>query len=248
MVKYTDKQYISVYLPIKYTLMNHATISADVISFTSLNENERHLLSVQIKQILEDIRSRFADIGFYGRLVKGDLIECAMNSPKYSLRIALLLKAYIKSIDFGNGNNTPIRLKYFSTYGVRVAVAVAPLNKIDPIEGIIDGEAIYLSGRMIDNFSTSDKKKIIVKSSMYFLSSESKIQEQYDTLFSLIDILISKCSAKQSEVLYYKLLSYSEKEIAEKLFKNQSTISQHSTAAGWNAIDKALEYYENTIE
>jgi len=61
-------------------------------------------------------------------------------------------------------------------------------------------------------------------------------------------VLLSKCSAKQSEVLYYKLLNYTEKEISERLKKSQSTISQHSTAAGWIAIEKALYYFENNLK
>jgi hypothetical protein len=228
--------------------MNQATISADVISYTSLTENERLKLSMVIKQLLEELSGRYSSIGLYCRLVKGDLIECAMNSPRMSLRVALLLKTFIKTFNFGTKEKTATRLKYFSMYGIRAVVAIAPLNRIDPVEGIIDGEAIFISGRTINNFSTSDKQKIFIKNSLCFVSSQIELQNKFDTVFSLIDVIISKCSAKQSEVLYYKLLDYSEKEIAKLLNKAQSTISQHSTAAGWTAIEKALLYFENNIE
>jgi DNA-binding NarL/FixJ family response regulator len=122
------------------------------------------------------------------------------------------------------------------------------LDKLDSKNGIIDGEAIYLSGRAIKNYSTSDKQKIVIKNTMFFCSLDSKIQQQFDVIFSLLDTILSKCTSKQSEVVYYKLLDLSEKDIAAKLSKYQSTISQHSTAAGWLSIEKAVTHFENTFQ
>jgi hypothetical protein len=229
-------------------MMNYATISADVISYTSLSEGEKRKLETAIKGLLSDLTEKYSSYQFYGRLVQGDYIECALNNPKSSLRIALLLKTLVKSIDFDSSKTTKSRLKYFFEHGIRLAVAIAPLLKLDPRLGIIDGEAIYLSGRTIKRYSTSDKQKITIKNTMFFCSLENEQQEHFDTIFSLIDTILSKCSAKQSEVLYYKLLNWSEKDIAKKLGKYQSTISQHSTAAGWLSIDKAVNYFENSVK
>ncbi len=228
--------------------MNYSTISADVISYTSLLEEEKRELETGIKELLSDLTKKYEKYSFYGRLVQGDYIECALKSPKYALRIALLLKTYIKTFEFNKKNEKGNRLKYFNEYGIRLAVAIAPLEKIDPEKGIIDGKAIYLSGRAIKNLSTSNKQKIVIKNTMFFCSLDKKIQEQFDTFFSLLDTIISKCSAKQSEIIYYKLLNFSEKEISEKLNKYQSTISQHSTAAGWLSIEKTVVYFENIIQ
>jgi hypothetical protein len=228
--------------------MNRATLSADVISYTALTENEKRKLESAIVGLLNELSVRYADQSFFGRLVQGDYIECAMQSPKYALRIALLIKTFVKSFGIDRKVITNSRLKYFFEYGVRLAVAVAPLEKLDRENGIIDGEAIYLSGRAIKNQSTSDKQKIIIKNTLFFCSPDKELTEQFDTLFALLDTLLSTCSAKQSQILYFKLLDLSEKEISEKLKKSQSTISQHSTAAGWLAIDKAVRYFENTIK
>jgi len=227
--------------------MNSATISADVISYTALSEPDKMELEEGIKKLIGELSVRFKKHSFFGRMVQGDYIECAMKNPKYSLRIALLLKTFIKSIEFSSAADDQLRPKYFAEHGIRLAVAVAPLIRLDPKNGIIDGEAIYLSGRAIKSLSTSDKQKIVIKNTMFFCSRNNKLQEQFDALFSLLDTLLSKCSAKQCEVVYYKLLDFSEKEIAEKLERYQSTISQHSTAAGWLSIEKAINYYEKTI-
>lgn len=229
-------------------MKNFATISADVISYTSLAEEEKRELESAIKQLLFDLTVKYGKYSFFGRLVQGDYIECAVDSPKYALRIALLLKTLVKSFDFSKNAITDNRLKYFNEHGVRLAVAVAPLVKLDPEIGIIDGEAIYLSGRAIKNISTSDKQKIVIKNTMYFCSNDISLQEPYETIFSLLDTIISKCSAKQSQILYYKLLNLSEKEISQRLSKSQSTVSQHSTAAGWLSIEKTVNYFENSIQ
>ena len=227
--------------------MNFATLSADVISYTSLLEDEKRRLESGIKEFLSDLTKKYEKYSFYGRLVQGDYIECALKSPKHALRIALLLKTFIKTFDFKN-REAGKRLKYFKEHGIRIAVAIAPLEKLDSENGIIDGEAIYLSGRAIKNISTSDKQKIVIKNTMFFCMNDKIIQDQFEAFFSLLDTIISKCSAKQSEIIYYKLLDFSEKEISEKLDKYQSTISQHSTAAGWLSIEKAVVYFENTMQ
>lgn len=228
--------------------MNFATISADVISYTWLSELQKRTLESGIRQLISELSGRFEKQKFFGRLVQGDYFECALEDPKSALRIALILKTYIKSIEVELRGEDKSRLKYFAEHGVRLAVAIAPLTKFDPGLGIIDGEAIYLSGRAIKNMSTSDKQKIVIKNTMFFCSPNTVLEDQFDAMFALLDTIISRCTAKQSEVLYYKLLGWSEKEIAKDLNKNQSTISQHSTAAGWLSVEKALIYFENTIQ
>ncbi len=226
--------------------MNSASISADIISYTSLSKEDKRNIESEIKKLLELLTDKYENLRFYGRIIKGDYIECAVNNGNSALRIALILKTFIKSINLQNNSNVK-GIKYFKEHAIRLAVAVAPLNTIDSDNGIIDGEAIYMSGRAIQDYSTSDKQKIVIKNTMFFCSNENKIKELYDTIFSLLDNIISKCSAKQSQVIYLRLLGLSEKEISEKLNKNQSTISQHSTSAGWQSIEKAIKFFENNI-
>ena len=228
--------------------MNHSTISADIISFTSLGQKDKREIEQKIQYLLEHLAQQYSSIHFYGRIVQGDTIECAMTSPTYALRVALLLKTYIKSIELSEQTEKDNRVKYFKEYGVRAAIAVAPLSVFDDMNGIIDGEAIYMSGRAIKHMSTSNKQKIVVKDTLFFRSKNEEEQEKFESIFSLLDAIISKCSQKQSEVLFYKLSGLNEKEISLKMNRNQSTISQHSSAASWNAIEKSVNYFEKYIQ
>lgn len=226
--------------------MNRAAISGDIIAFTSLTSVDKERIERALKRFVADLSERYKDDDFFGRVIKGDYVECAMSSPSKVFRIALLLKTLIKSIEVDTSSNKT-EIKYFKDYAIRLAVAVAPLYTIDREAGRIDGEAIYLTGRSIQDLNTSGKKKITIKNTLFFRSSEEDIENRYDALFTLVDTVLSKSSAKQSEVIHYKLLGYTEKQISELLEKKQSTISQHSTAAGWYAIEKAVNYFEETI-
>ncbi len=223
--------------------MNGASISADIISYTSLSTEDKRNIEKEVKGLLMILTEKYQNESFFGRMVKGDYIECVVKSERFAFRIALIIKLFIKSIELVHNSNGR-GVKYFKEHAVRIATAIAPLSIIDPENGIIDGEAIYMSGRAIKDLSTSDKQKIIIKNTMFFCSKNQEEQEMFDTIFSLLDNLISRFSAKQSQVIYLKLMGFAEKEIGEKLNKNQSTISQHSTAAGWQSIEKAVNYFE----
>jgi hypothetical protein len=227
--------------------MNFGTISGDIISSTSLSGADKRRLEESLYNLFTEIDARFADAAFLGRVVQGDHIECAMEKPHYVLRMALLLKTFIKSLELPKDKPKDKRIERFREHGLRLAAAVAPLDTFDPKKGIIDGEAIQLSGRAIKNLDTSEKQKVIIKSTMFFRSPDPSIDEQFTPVFALLDVLLSKSSAKQCRVIYYKLFGFNEGEIAQILGKYQSTINQHSTAAGWHAIEKTVKYFEKLM-
>ena len=65
---------------------------------------------------------------------------------------------------------------------------------------------------------------------------------------ALLDHTINKATEKQSLILYLKLLGKSENEIAKELGISQSSVNQHSTSLGWNAIEKAVTFFHQKLE
>lgn len=231
-----------------YMMTNRGTISGDIISYTSLSVTDKRRLEKAIRELLSELSHQFGKDNFLGRLVQGDHIECAFMAPRQVLRTVLLLKTYIKSLNIPQGSAKDKRLRLFREHGIRMAAAVAPLDAFDPQEGIIDGEAIQLSGRTIQSQDTSGKQNIIIKKTLFFRASDPETQEHFDPLFALLDTLLSKCTAKQCQVVYLKLMGWDEGAIAEKLNKYRSTINEHSTAAGWHAIQTAVEHFESRVQ
>ena len=73
----------------------YATISADIVSSTSLSEVE----TIELKQYIEGQLKMLDTLypNFWGRLIKGDYIECLIPNASDAFRIALIIKNSIKA-------------------------------------------------------------------------------------------------------------------------------------------------------
>ena len=218
--------------------MQNATISADIVSSTSLSVIDlTHLQSV-IRQFLDEL-SRESQDEDWGRLFKGDSVEIFLKDPHKALRKALLLKALVKKTFVES--NMGARQSPFKRFGVRMAIGIGEMRMANKDRDVLDGEAIYYSGRMLEK---ADREGISVKRSMFFACKDPMLTEQMDVMLGLLDVLFKDATARQSEILYYKLTGLNEEEIAAKLSIKQSAVNQHSNASGWKAIESAVNYFE----
>lgn len=232
--------------------MKNATISADIIASTSLSNSDMNAITKQITEILRLLKNKFdaANTTFYGRLLKGDYIECYIENPQDALRVALLLKTGIKaysSKEIRKKKEADKAMQLFRNYGVRVSIGIGEMKKPKGPNAIWRGEAIALSGRKIDEQKTANKDKVIIKSTLFFEATEREATALFSCFAGLLDKIINGATTKQSEVLFWKLLDLNEIEISEKLGVSQSAVNQHSTAVGWNAINQALTFYEQYL-
>ncbi|MBP7497088.1 MAG: hypothetical protein KA792_05430 [Bacteroidales bacterium] len=224
-------------------------ISGDIIASTSLNETGRRKIEKGLKYLSKELRKEF-DV--HTRLRIGDdRIDCFVPQNEKALRIMLAIKCYVKSIpiDLSDiSDERGERFKFFKMHGILLAIGIGELDRFDEEKGIIDGEAIYNSGRILKEKSTANKGKVIIKNTLFIKSSYKEIDKEITPILELCDVLLSKCTPKQCKVLYYKLIGKNEEMIVKILKKKQSTINEHSTVAGWNAFESAVLRYENVIE
>lgn len=226
-------------------MKNFIVLSADIIASTSINTSEKINLENNLNEILEIINQQY---NVYGRIIKGDYIEMVVENPSDSLNIVLMLKSFIKKIQFKSTEDNA-RIKSFKNYGIRIAMGFGVLDRYDKIKGIIDGEAIYFSGRKISSERTThNKKRIVVKNTLFFESKDEQLNENFNTIIGFMDFIINKATAKQSEILYLRLSGLSEHEIAAKKNIKQPTVNKQLSSLGWNHIEKALHYFHNTIQ
>lgn len=221
----------------------YTVISGDLVAYTSLNASEKEHLEQRLESLFKLLQQRYT---VYGRRVKGDYLECVVPDTSQALLVALIIKTAITSFEIDRSSDDE-RIKAFQTYGIRLALGYGTLDRYNPEKGIIDGEAIYKSGRAISKESTHNKDRIVIKNTLFASTANMTLQPALETLLALLDHILSKITTRQSEILYHKLLGKSEKEIATLLGISQPSVNQHSTASGWNAIDKTVDYYSKLI-
>jgi len=226
-----------------------AIISGDIIASTSLNNKDRQLLGNSLKSLITELGEKYQ---VYSRLTEGnDYIDCYVPNTSDALRVLLIIKCFVKSIPINLKDKEykkDKRIKFFVTHGIRLAMGIGELSRLDQEQGIIDGEAIYFSGRLISESRTYNKEKVIIKNTLFLKTTNKDFDDEIAPLLSLLDVLISQNTAKQCKVLYLKLIGKTESEIKGLLKKGQSTINEHSTGAGWNAIEKAVERFEEVVK
>ena len=199
-----------------------ATISADIVASTSLSVNETIGLKQRIESLFGLLKVSYPD--FEGRQIKGDYIECVMQNVANVFRIAFIIKSCIKSFSTAKNEKT----KNFHTYGIRMAIGI----------GIWDGEAIYLSGRALEEMSSLNKGTMSVQ------TSNKQLSAPLQTIALLTDAIFNDMTMRQSEVVYYKLLGFKEADIAKKLGISQASVNNASTATKWYCIEEAIKYFE----
>ena len=69
----------------------YGIVSCDVVESTALEMDDLILLRREIySSLFPGMASRFS--GFWGRVVRGDTIECCVGQPHLAFRIALMIK------------------------------------------------------------------------------------------------------------------------------------------------------------
>lgn len=210
-----------------------ATISADIVRSTSLTTEDLLKLRNGLRRFFQDMGEVFPD--FWARIVRGDSIECVVPDYKDALRIAILIKLYVK-----------MRVSEFECsdmlrrYGIRFSIGVADLKYADRDEDIINGQAIYISGRNLDEISRKENAMTAFEADPLFVSMNNLL----DSYVAMIGNLVDSYSAKQAAVIYYKLLGFKEKDISEKLGVYQSSVNTRATLAHWGLLHTAIKDFE----
>lgn len=209
-----------------------ATISADIVRSTSLQTEDLIVLRKKLRGLLDDFEKDYQ--GFWARIVKGDSIECVVPEYRYVLRIAILIKLFVKMQADGFECH-----ELLQRYGVRFSIGIADISYADKVEDIIEGPAIYLSGRNLDEISRRD-----IYTAVEIEDAPKSLSDLMDSYVALLSNLVDTYSAKQAAVVFYKLLGYKEVEISQRLGVSQAAVNVRSTGAQWGILNTAIKDFE----
>jgi hypothetical protein len=210
-----------------------ATISADIVRSTSLATGDLITLRKRLRGLLDDFEKDYR--GFWARIVRGDSIECFVPEYKYALRVAILVKLFVKMQVSGVDCDEELQ-----KYGIRFSIGVGDIKYADKHEDIIDGSAIYMSGRNLDVISGKGNVFTVFQ----IMDAPESFGNLLDSYVALLSNIVDSYSAKQAEVVFFKLLGYREIEISEKLGIYQSSVNTRSTKAQWGLLNTAIKDFE----
>lgn len=209
-----------------------ATISADIVRSTSLKTNDLINLRKGLRRLLDGFEKDY--LGFWARIVRGDSIECVVPQYRCALRIAVLIKLYVKM----QADNFDCHT-FLQRYGIRFSIGIADINYENRYEDIINGPAIYMSGRNLDEISRKD-----IYTAIEIDGAPVVINNMLDSYVALLNNLMDTYSAKQAEVVFYKILGYKEIEISQTLGISQAAVNMRSTGAQWGLVNTAIKDFE----
>lgn len=210
-----------------------ATISADIVRSTSLQTRDLISLRNKLRGLLDDFEKDYP--GFWARIVRGDGIECVVPEYGESVRISILIKLFVK-IQVGDLDCHELLRRH----GIRFSIGMADIEYADKAEDIINGSAIFISGRNLDELSRRG-----VYSAVEVDRASRSVNNLLDSHVALISSLVDSYSAKQSEVVFYKLLGYKEVEISKLLGIYQSSVNMRSGKAQWGLLNQSIRDFEN---
>lgn len=201
-----------------------AVITGDIIHSTRMEDKKRI-------DILESLNTSMQlwtkDYNMKYEIYRGDSFQCFLLNPLYALRVALLIKTFIKS-------NTYNRSKDLLSDS-RISIGIGETEDVGKKISITSGEAFILSGRALDEYKAKQT---------FGIFTNDKFEDELKTESILLDYILSKTTTAQSEVIMWKLLGYTENEISDTLQINQSAVNQRSIGAGWYAIDSLVQRFE----
>ena len=209
----------------------YAAISADVVSSSSLSRESMIELNEKLKNCLYILERRYQ--GFWGRIVKGDSIECAMSRPEDAFEVALILKTQVKSFEPSNIQGS----KRFNRYGLRIAIGIGDMKTIDRALDMMDGDAIYRSGRAMDKLVGRAKYSFVIS------MADSEHEQALQVILTLVNQLLNNATARKCETLCERVLSSDTSKTAEKMGISVSGVNQTLKDLGWSAIEQAIIYY-----
>lgn len=210
-----------------------ATISADIVRSTSMNTEDLIVLRNNLRNLFQDFEKYYP--GFWARIVRGDSIECVVPNYNDALRIAILIKLYVK-----------MRVSEYECsemsqrYGIRFSIGVADIKYADKKEDIINGPAIYLSGRNLDEISRREN----IMTAFEIGQAPKPLSNLLDSYVAMVSGIVDSYSAKQAEVVFLKLLGFKEMEISERVGISQSSVNTRAANAQWGLLNTAIKDFE----
>lgn len=200
-----------------------AVITGDIVNSTLIKAEEEQELIQMIQALLSPHPSDF---------FRGDSFQAFVEDPREAIRKAMLCRTAAKSLV---AEDAPVQAD------VRLSIGYGDVTLPVVKLATAKGEAFLLSGRALDEMPKAGGKIII--------SCRDKLPAiAFTVIADYINSLFSQLTQKQAEVIHQLLLGLNQQQVADKLNKSKSTISQHVTAGKWDEIENIIRNHDQLMQ
>ena len=203
-----------------------SVITADLVRSTESRLTQQQRIQ-QLQQNLTEINELPDNGGVLQEftIFRGDAFQGALQSVQSSLRVAMFLRASIRS-----------------TMGLDVRQAIGIGFNAELIENsamLSTGEAFIHSGHLLDELSAHKRlqRKISVA------SGDQRFDDEFNTCFDLLEVTSRRWTDKEAEGIKLRLKGLNQAEIAKQLNINQSAVNKRLQSAGWFALYSLLRHW-----
>ena len=199
-----------------------AVITGDIVNSTQLGKGMEKKLKERIQQMFSTFKFEF---------YRGDSFQVYIKEAQMALRLSLLCRtAAIGIVPEGEPVSTDVRIS------IGIGKVITPVRTLKTAKG----EAFILSGRAFDEIARADKRLIIS-------TGTPLANEGLQVLADYLNAIFNTMTPKQAMVIYELLRGETQRAIAKKLKKTESTIHQRVISGHWPEIEILLKQYENII-
>jgi len=200
----------------------HAVLTGDIV-------NSSRLLPREQKLFLERLNQAFGN--YPHEYYRGDSFQVYIDDPCQALKVGLQCRA--TAISFTKGYEA-------SPYDVRISIGVGAVDRPMKTLLVATGEAFLLSGRSLDEISSTNIHLIIVTGNELANAGLAVLTDYINSIFK-------RMTPKQAQIISGLLAGNTQQGIAQQLDKSKSTVHQLTVSGRWQEIENLLQHFENLI-
>lgn len=217
------------YICTKFKIMTiGAIITGDIVDSTKMAAEERNSMLLML-QSLPELLSTFTKIEL--EIFRGDSFQIRVLDPIDSLKVALAIRAHIRSFKFAEHNRQ---------WDARMALGIGTMEYDTGTLAMSDGEAYRASGRGLDAIG---KRHLTIETPWEEVNKELRVS----TAFA--DDIVSRWTQSQSRVMFQSLTtSLNHTEIGNKLGITRQMVDKALRAGKEDLMKLYINRFEELIK
>lgn len=214
-----------------------AVITGDIVH--SRRIEEMSILLAELKNAVKEI-GEYLQTMIKIEVYRGDSFQMIVDKPEEVMKIAVLIRAALKSKTIHETNTGNLSLERL--WDARIAIGIGSIDMETAKVVESTGEAFQLSGNQLDSIKKTPNR-------LSFMSSWDDLNPQYQLITKLSDTIINRWTNYAAEVAYrYLLYGETQQQMAKALNISQPAIHRRLLTANIDAIEEMLNYIKQTIK